>query len=323
MKRMIKRTGSAVLALTLCTSAVLGVNSVQNVSVSAAGGNVLEYLDRGISAVSTGSGMLVSWRYLANDDDNAVFKLYRDGTLIYTSEAGQSTCYLDAAGTASSKYRVDTLSGDRVVSSENCSLISSNSYFDIPLDPPTSSSATYSPNDMSVGDVDGDGQYELFLKWDPSNSKDNSQSGVTDKVYIDCIRLDGTRLWRIDLGINIRAGAHYTQFFVGDFDLDGKAEMTCKTADGTVDGTGKVIGDASKDNRNSSGFIITGNEYYTLFDGETGAALDTINYEPGRGDTTKWGKSSDKTNRVDRFWGTVAYLDGVHPCVVTGRGYYA
>ena len=324
MKHNAKRIVSAALAF-LMVASVASYDARNDIAVSAAStssGPVLEYLDRGISAVNTGSGMLVSWRYLADDDDKAVYKLYRDDTLVCTSNAGQATCFLDKKGTSKSKYRVDILSGGKVVASDTCKLISNKSYFDIKLDPPTASGVTYSPNDMSVGDVDGDGQYELFLKWDPSNSKDNSQSGKTDKVYIDCIRLDGTRLWRIDLGWNIRAGAHYTQFFVADFDLDGKCEMACKTSDGTVDGTGKVIGDASKVYRDKNGFITTGNEFYTLFDGATGAALDTIDYEPGRGDPTKWGKSSDKTNRVDRFWGTVAYLDGVHPCIVTGRGYY-
>lgn len=320
MKKFFKRLAVFTAALVMGTSSFSYINSGEK--IAAAGQINLEYLDRGISAINTGSGMLVSWRWLANDDDNAVFKLYRDGTLIYTSESGNATCYLDKSGSASSKYRVDAYSGGQLVSSENCRLTSDNAYFDIPLNPPTASGVTYSPNDMSVGDADGDGQYELFLKWDPSNSKDNSQKGQTEKVYIDCLRLDGTRLWRIDLGYNIRAGAHYTQFYVADFDLDGKAEMCCKTADGTVDGTGKTIGDGSKVYRDSNGFIYTGPEYYTLFDGQTGAALDTIDYEPGRGDPTKWGKSSDKTNRVDRFWGTVAYLDGVHPCVVTGRGYY-
>ena len=322
MKLNFKRLVSAAAAAAMAASCLIvpGNGANGRIEAKAASNVMLEYLNRGISAVNTGSGMLVSWRYLANDDDNAVYKLYRDGSLIYTSEAGKATCYLDAQGKSTSKYRVDTLSpGGAVVGSEDCTLISNNTYFDISMSPPSS---IYSPNDMSVGDVDGDGQYELFVKWDPNNSKDNSQKGKTDKVYIDCIRLDGTRLWRIDLGVNIRAGAHYTQFYVGDFDLDGKAEMTCKTSDGTVDGTGKVIGDGSKNYVNGDGLIITGNEYYTLFDGETGAALDTVNYEPGRGDTTKWGKTSDKFNRVDRFWGTVAYLDGVHPCVVTGRGYY-
>ena len=152
---------------------------------------------------------------------------------------------------------------------------------------------------MSVGDVDG--VYELFVKWDPSTSKDNSQKGKTDKVYIDCYTLIGKKLWRIDLGVNIRAGAHYMQFYVADFYLDGKCGMTCKTSDGTIDGTGKVIGDKSKVYRDSSGLIYSGNEFYTLFDGATGAALDIVNYEPGRGDPTKWGKSSDKFNRVERY----------------------
>lgn len=223
---------------------------------------VVEYLDRGICAMNTGSGMLVSWRFLASDPDNAVFKLYRDNILVYTSteKSNGATCFLDNGGSANSSYRVDTYSGSQQIGSEFCTIKSHNSYFDIKLDQPGmgADGGTYTPNDMSVGDVDGDGVYELFVKWDPSTSKDNSQKGKTDKVYIDCYRLDGTKLWRIDLGVNIRAGAHYTQFYVADFDLDGKCEMTCKTADGTVDGTGMVIGDKSKVNRNSNGYILSG-----------------------------------------------------------------
>ena len=118
---------------------------------------------------------------------------------------------------------------------------SDTSYFDIALNKPTgkNNATEYSPNDCSVGDVDGDGTYEIFLKWDPSNSKDNSEFGKTDNVYIDCYKLDGTMLWRINLGVNIRAGEHYTQFLVADFDCDGYAEMICKTADGTIDGRRK------------------------------------------------------------------------------------
>ena len=328
-----KRILAAGLSAVMCTS----MWNVQLMSANAATANntafnntadmVVEYLDRGICAVNTGSGMLVNWRFLANDPDDAVFRLYRDNTLIYTSteKANGATCFLDKGGNSSSVYKVECLtSGGKVLTSDTCSLISNNTYFDIKLDQPAKGSdgGTYSPNDMSVGDVDGDGVYELFVKWDPSTSKDNSQKGKTDKVYIDCYRLNGQKLWRIDLGMNIRAGAHYTQFYVADFDLDGKCEMTCKTSDGTVDGTGKVIGDASKVYRDGNGLIYSGNEFYTLFDGATGVALDTVNYEPNRGDPTKWGKSSDKYNRVERYWGSVAYLDGVHPSVITGRGYY-
>lgn len=321
MECMKKKIVSWLMAGLVGVSGVAGAfSALPTEMVSAAGSCQVEYLDRGISAINTGAGMLVSWRFLANDADNAEFQLYRNNTLIYTSKAGGSTCYLDAGGKSTDQYRVDTLESGKVVSTANCSLISNQNYFQLNLDPPTGSGCTYSPNDCSVGDVDGDGVYEIFMKWDPSNSKDNSQKGKTGNVFIDCYRLDGTRLWRIDLGKNIRAGAHYTQFFVADFDSDGKAEMTCKTADGTVDGTGTVIGDASKDYRNSNGYVLSGPEYYTLFDGSTGAALDTIDYEPGRGTVSKWGDRYG--GRVDRFWGSVAYLDGVHPSVITGRGYY-
>src|SRR5699024_8740030 len=115
----------------------------------------------------------------------------------------------------------------------------------------------------------------IFVKWYPSNAKDNAHTGYTGNTYLDCYTLEGEKLWRIDLGVNIRSGAHYTQFLVYDFDGDGIAELICKTADGTVDGQGKVIGDPSKDYRNEKGFILEGPEYLTLFDGATGKALDT------------------------------------------------
>lgn len=179
---------------------------------------------------------------------------------------------------------------------------------------------TYSANDASAGDLDGDGQYELIVKWDPSNSKDNSQSGYTGEVFIDAYKLNGTRLWRISLGKNIRAGAHYTQFMVYDLDGDGKAEIAMKTADGTRDGTGIVIGDASKDYRNSSGYVLSGPEFLTIFNGQTGKAMSTINYEPARGNVSDWGDNYG--NRVDRFLAAVAYLDGERPSLVMARGYY-
>ena len=179
---------------------------------------------------------------------------------------------------------------------------------------------TYSPNDISVGDLDGDGEYELIVKWDPSNAKDNSQGGFTGNVYIDAYKLDGTQLWRIDLGRNIRAGAHYTQFMVYDLDGDGKAEVACKTADGTIDGTGTVLGDPAADWRNSDGYVLSGPEFLTVFNGQTGATLATASYEVPRGTVSDWGDNYG--NRVDRFNATIAYLDGQRPSLVMARGYY-
>ena len=293
----------------------------------------VEKLTRGLVSVNTGKGMLVSWRVLGTDPDSSTYKLFRDGNLVYTSSGTDATCYLDASGSASSKYTVEAYNGSKLMDSAAQTAVlptkstgQSGAYMDVPLKAPagvtTPDGVTcqYSINDCSVGDADGDGEYELFVKWDPSNSQDNSKSGYTGKVYIDCYKLNGTMLWRVDLGVNIRAGAHYTQFMVADFDSDGAAEMICKTSDGSVDGQGKVIGTAGKDYRASNGYVLSGPEYLTLFDGKTGAALDTINYNPQRGKVSDWG--DEYGNRVDRFLGAVAYLDGETPSCIMVRGYY-
>lgn len=308
-------------------------------------GKRVEKLNRGVSAAYTGSGVLVSWRILGTDSENTTFKLFKNGQQppIYEGTINDASCFLDKNGTASDWYTIDTYVGEECTEFAQASINlpnknsgQSGAYFDIPLNTPpggvtpTGEAYTYTANDCSVGDIDGDGQYEIFVKWDPSNSKDNANAGYTGNVYIDCYTLDGKQLWRVDLGKNIRAGAHYTQFMVYDFDGDNKAEMICKTADGTVDGTGKVIGDGSKDYRmtgkvdgkrgDPTGKILSGPEYLTLFDGATGKALDTIDYKPGRGDADAWGDQYG--NRVDRMTACVAYLNGTTPSAVFGRGYY-
>ncbi len=313
-RKIMAYVASAILAAGIVPA---GIGAMPASAKYGTGNSIVEHLDRGIYAVKNGNGMFVSWRWNADDADNAEFRLYRDGQLVYTSKAGTgATCYQDNGGNANSKYRVDTVVNGEVAASEECKFRSGTNYFDIPLSQPGSQ---YTPNDCCVGDVDGDGQYEIFLKWE-GMALDNSQSGVTDNVYIDCITLDGRRLWRVDLGKNIRAGQHYTQMCVADFDCDGKAELITKTADGTKDGKGKVIGDGSKDYRNGGGYILSGNEYMTLFDGQTGAALDTINFPVPRGNVGSWGDNYG--NRVDRFNSGIAYLDGVHPSAIYNRGYY-
>lgn len=297
-------------------------------------GKRVENLNRGVAAAYTGSGVLVSWRILATDNENTTFDLWKNGQeKLGTFSVKDASNFLDTAGTATDWYTIDTFVNGEMTEFAQASVNfttknsgQSGAYFDIVLNTPAGGTTpdgvayTYSANDCSVGDIDGDGQYEIFVKWDPSNSKDNANSGYTGNVIIDCYRLDGTQLWRVDLGKNIRAGAHYTQFMVYDFDGDGKAEMICKTADGTKDGQGTVIGNASADYRNSGGYVLDGSEYLTLFDGATGQALDTISYKPGRGTVADWGDGYG--NRVDRFTACVAYLDGNRPSAVFSRGYY-
>ncbi|MGY1452480.1 rhamnogalacturonan lyase family protein [Streptomyces sp. SS8] len=278
----------------------------------------MENLNRGLVSVRSGSGNLVSWRLLGTESRDTAFNLYRGGTRVNSSPITGSTNHLDAGAPADASYTVRAVvNGAEQPASAPSLRFTGGDHLDVPLSRPGS---TYTPVEASPGDLDGDGQYELVVKWDPDNAKDNSQSGTTGNVYIDAYRLSGQRLWRIDLGRNIRAGAHYTQFQVYDYDGDGRAEVAMKTADATRDGRGTVIGNAGADHRNFSGYILSGPEYLTMFDGLTGAALDTVDYEPGRGNVSSWGDSYG--NRVDRFLAGTAYLDGTRPSLIMARGYY-
>lgn len=286
----------------------------------------MEHLDRGLVAVKTSQGVFLSWRVLGEEWVDVTYNLYKNGSKINSEPISTSSNYLDKSGTINDNYSVAAIVDG--TEKDKCPEVSvwAQQYFDIPISrpgggtTPDGKSYTYSANDGSTGDLDGDGQLDIVLKWDPSNSHDNSQSGYTGNVYLDGYKMDGTHLWRIDLGHNIRAGAHYTQFMVYDFNGDGKAEIACKTADGTIDGVGNVIGDPNADYRNSSGYVLSGPEYLTIFNGETGEAMATVNYVPPRGSVSSWGDSYG--NRVDRFLGGVAYLDGQHPSLIMCRGYY-
>ena len=313
-----------------------------------------EDLGRGVIAIrKDASTVTLSWRYLSSDPITTGFNIYRNGTKMNDTPITTATCYDDTyADDQSATYEVRPVVDGQETGYKNGRYTlpahAPTGYLEIPLNrpddgvTPAGDTYTYSPNDASIGDVDGDGEYEIILKWDPSNAHDNSHDGYTGEVLLDCYRLDGTRLWRINLGKNIRAGAHYTQFMVYDLDHDGRAEVVMRTADGTVDGKGNVIGDAKADYRypgemytprrrkgdteapkpqlRYQGRIMEGKDYLTVFSGLTGEALQTVDYIPQRGDMAAWGDK--RANRSDRFLAAVAYLDGVHPSVVMCRGYY-
>ncbi len=305
----------------------------------------MERLDRGVVALPAAQkGVFVSWRLLGTEQKGTTFDLIRDGKTI--ASALKVTNFVDADGTSQSRYQVVT--HGRTVGTSGTVSPWTDLYRSIPLDRPQGGTVggrpfVYTPNDCSAGDVDGDGQYELFLKWDPSNSHDNSHNGYTGDVIIDCLKLDGTKLWRINLGKNIRAGAHYTQFMVYDFDRDGRAELICKTAPGSVDGMGQYVtkaatdaeirkADNAADYRNEQGRILSGPEYLTVFDGQTGRAIHTIYYKPNRGFqltgvaeySEEWGDHGNQGNRGERYLACVAWLDGPqhNPSAVMCRGYY-
>lgn len=300
---------------------------------------IMENLDRGVVAVRHApDSVFISWRLLASEPENLPFNIYRGiGTTkpkkLNSKPLTGGTNFTDTEAdlTKNVTYTVRAIVDGKETQTSKPFLIPANKtigqYLSIPLNTPVG----YRPHDASAGDLDGDGEYEIILH-QVGKGLDNSFNGVTDKPIIQAYKLDGTHLWTIDLGRNIREGEHYTQFIVIDMDGDGKAEVAMKTADGTIDGKGKVIGDSSKDYRSNKpatlGKILDGPEYFTIFDGLTGAALATTDYIPSRYPTDGWGGpggngGNDNTgNRVDRFLACAAYLDGSLPSVVMCRGYY-
>lgn len=325
----------------------------------------MEKLDRGLVALpAQDKGVFLSWRLLGTDSKDVCFDIERDGKII--AHQVKLTNYTDRKGSAANSYRIITYQNEPRMDAPAEREVSKavkpwkDLYRSLPINRPAGGvtpdgkSYEYTPNDCSVGDVDGDGEYEIILKWDPTNAHDNSHDGYTGDVIFDCYKLDGTQLWRINLGRNIRAGAHYTQFLVYDFDGDGKAEMICKTSAGSVDAKGRFVSDAATDDgireldnaadyRNSRGRILTGPELLTVFNGETGKAMHTIWYQPNRAFGTGrqveegehlengfpayssvWGDKNNYGNRGERYLAGVAFLEGADkkPSAVMCRGYY-
>lgn len=315
----------------------------------------MEKLDRGLIAIKTDGGVYLSWRLFDSEDNifgsadkNVSFNVYRDGKKI--SEVATKTNYVDS--TVGTNYSVAPVMNG--VEGDKCDAVTvnENSYFDIPLSKPDDETiydssgnelATYSffPADCSTGDVDGDGEYEIIVKWtssehDVGSPGDPAYSGT---VHLAAYKLDGTKLWKNDiaLGKNVYSSAHTLQFLVYDFDGDGKSEVMCQTSLGSKDGQGKYVSNAAQtdeeikaitDEENSTadyrgyGRITKGKEFLTVFNGETGVAMDTINLPTTRGSENGVDYGDDFGNRSNRFVSDIAYLDGEKPYAIYLRGYY-
>lgn len=313
---------------------------------------VAEKLNRAPIAVKASNGVLVSWRSLKEDPEGISFNVYRDGTQI-ASNLSTKTNILDAAGKGGETYKLETVVNGTVVETNEVKAWK-NMFMSVKVNRPSAITASnggslgyYFPDDMSVGDLDGDGDYELILKWMPNNSQDSGSNGQTSPCIIDAYEMDGTQLWRINLGKNIRTGNHYTQFLVYDLDGDGKAEMICKTAPNSKDGKGNFVTAAATDNAikavdnnknciNGNGHSTSGEEFLTVFNGQTGAAMHTVWYNPPRSakpfatGATSYGGwesvigKSTNYNRGERYNIAAAYLDGLDklPSAIIQRGYY-
>lgn len=304
-----------------------------------------EKLSRGLIGIPTEEGMYFSWRMTLEDAAGLQFDLYRSSgggaeVKLNKEPIDRTSDFLDRTVdyTVDNRWTLKATTGE-VATWTRLKGEKRNPYLSIPVCKPedgeiAGESFTYTANDCSVGDLDGDGEYEIILKWSPSNSKRPPQRGFTGNTYLDAYKMDGTRLWRIDLGPNVRSGAATTNFLVFDFDGDGCAEICCKTGDGTVDGLGHRIGDAQADWRTwdkkspTYGKIVNGPEYLTVFEGRTGKELDSKEYIPTRYPLDGWGGvggncGNDNTGgRSDRFTAGVAFLDGKTPSPIMVRGWY-
>ena len=328
-------------AILMTAAAVDAGNITQKVSLS-----YMERIDRApVALPAADKGIFVSWRLLGDDDHQVTFTVVRDGQVV--ADNLHVTNFTDTCGTTASTYRIVVHQRGKEEQTKEIKPWD-DLYRRLPVNrpeggvTPDGKSFTYSPNDCSTGDLDGDGEYELVVKWDPSNAHDNAHDGYTGNVIIDAYKFDGRQLWRIDLGKNIRAGAHYTQFLVYDFDNDGQSEIICKTAPGATDGKGLYVtaaatdpaivhADNTADYRTPRGRILQGPEYLTVFGGKDGNAIHTIHYNPNRGytvggsaDYAGWGDKATMGNRGERYLACVAFLAGPQerPSAVMCRGYY-
>lgn len=333
-----------------------------------------ENLGRGLVAYRSGTYMIcISWRYLKTDSIQATYNIYRasingstEGARIKVNSTpiAKSTYYAAYLPiTSALKFYLREVRNGVESTTDLASYVLKASeeggaypYLEIPMKQVVGDASwKYAPNDASFADLDGDGEMELVIHR-AGVGQDNANGGITDAPVFQAYELDGTFLWEINLGINIREGSHYTQFMLYDLDGDGKAELVCKTAEGGKDAAGTNIGEAyfptykakygftsnynaAASYRNGSGYILTGPEFLTVFNGQTGKEIVTTEYDPPRYSTvynngnevpvinsttsnlnSRWGDNYG--NRVDRFLACVAYLDGIHPSVVMCRGYY-
>ncbi len=302
----------------------------------------LEKLGRGLVAIYQGKGLVVvSWRKLMEDTKKVTFDLYRKSYLPGVTKLKEvhlnekplktSTFFVDKSVDSTIKQEyilVESKSRKKVVSYMLTPERAAVPYIAIKLPPiDWDTTRAYMPNEASVGDLDGDGEYEIVLKRQIGNF-DCSQPGISGGTnHLEAYKLDGKRLWQVDIGINVREGADYFSFMVNDFDGDGKSEVICKTSEGTSFGNGKKIGDFNLDGivdyviRDPSlrtyGKILSGPEFISVIEGSTGKELERVDYIP-RGNMIEWG--DDDGNRMDRQLSAVAYLDGKRPSYLVARG---
>ena len=306
-----------------------------------------DILDRGLIAVPSGSGNLVTWRIFAEEYYGVTYNLYKNGGLI--AENLTVSNYLDAAGAAGASYQVAPVLKGVEQEKSAASTYFSGGYIQFPVAPVTNRNNvvvtdSYIINDISLGDVDGDGVTEFLVKRNYTGGDLNTTANTTNFHHYECYKLDGTRLWWIDLGPNMMAGPdEQWDIVLYDWDQDGKAEAVMRGADNMIihkaDGGVVNVGNMSYVASRTQ-YTCEGNEYLLYLNGETGEPYNISGdasapwmtyplprYEVGESDyVSAWGGSSngghDGGHRSSKHYFGAPFLDGLHPSIFLGRGCY-
>ncbi len=293
----------------------------------------MEYLNRSLVALQTSNGVYLSWRMLGTDSMDISFNLYRNGDKINNTAITGATNYTDVSGTVNASYVVETIhNGEDNEMSEEVSVwpllpASENpGKPSIPFkrialpDPPQEDGVEFTPGEMSVGDLNGDGAYELIFEWEASTGTGS---------YLEAIDLEGNSFWRISAGVNVTSMK--LNFMVYDLNLDGKAEVTFLSGPGTKDGTGKYIQRGPATHYDTalviprpSGRLMEDPQFITVFNGETGEEMATIEHWPPIGPVAQheatWGDNYG--HRASSLKGAVLYTKEYGPLLVFQRGVY-
>ncbi len=291
-------------------------------SVNVNAQRLMEDLNHGLVAVKTAQGVFLSWRVLGTENENIAYNLYRDGSLVNSQPITGASNILDKSGSENSNYSIKVLVNGVEQQTEESASVWSKNYIDIPVRKINGGYNNYILNDASVGDLDGDGEYEIVVKRLATGGVESN-----DYHFLEAYEMDGTFLWAVNMGPNIYNDVEFN-FLVWDLDCDGKAEVILRTSDGFIDGIGNNNGDANNDgiinyrhSISSAGYRTEGPDYLSVLEGMTGKELDRANYIP-RGNLADWGNAKDGGHRATKCMFTVAYQDGKNPSVVISRGIY-
>ena len=317
---------------------LIGVLLLGTSVMPAFGQRQTDVLDRGLVAVKTDAGIFCTWRVLAEEYYDVQYNIYRDGTKINADIPLQVTNFLDAAGgTESSTYTVTAVVNGQEGEHSKPATVWAQKWLEITPDHGNLKS-TYVPNDACCADVDGDGELEILIKFDNASWAGTSyqKAGYEGEYFIiEVYKLNGQKLWWIDLGPNMADFQNNEQNIIAyDWDEDGRAEAVMRASDGTVihmaDGTTQVIGDATKNylGATSTGqwFVHQGDEYLVYMDGATGKPYQVTDYPLKRledGESSldaAWGDGYGHRSTKHFFGAPV--LDGRKASIFLARGIY-